>query len=747
MVLIRISPRDLMRAIELINNNLESKVSIKSFKPALLSLVIASTLSANAFADDVAKESSVDEQFTIFGSDTSVNNIPGSAHQLTKDDLDKFDYTDIMRTLTSVPGVYVLEEDGYGLRVNIGMRGTGQNRSEKVTIMEDGVLAAPAPYSAPAAYYFPTPGRMQQIEVLKGTSSAMYGPRTTGGVVNTLSRQIPEEELAGQVKVQAGQDGFAKVHAFVGGQGENVSSVFEVFRYQADGFKDINHTDQDAGFVKNDVLGKVRFNTDDDATFYQELEFKVKYSDEDSDDTYMGLTEDDFNSDPYSRYSASQKDNMSSEHLQLQLSHVIELSSRFNLGTTVYHNDFSRNWYKTSKVDGKSLGDGGIEIAADHDKFATGSIDVDVKANNRDYLSQGIQTVLDADFDNHQVKFGVRYHQDEMDRYQWVDKYELDSAYNMMLTSEGQPGTDSNRIDSASALALFVHDEWTIGKFVVNAGLRYEDMVIERQDWGKQDPNRLAAPKTKKNELDVILPSLALTYHLTDDLVLIGGVQKGFAPPSPGNEEATNEESINYEFGTRYAKDAFNAEALLFLSDYENMHGNCTASQNCDDDNIGEQYNAGAVKITGIELTAGYDFELGDISMPVDLTFTHTQTEFLTNFNSDFWGDVQAGYELPYVPENQLQLTLGLAGDKWRTNVLVRYTAEMRSDAGTGASDENIDAHTVIDFVASYDIATNQQVRFSVDNLLDETYMATRMHGSVMVGKPLTVSVGYQYNF
>jgi Fe(3+) dicitrate transport protein len=185
----------------------------------------------------------------------------------------------------------------------------------------------------------------------------------------------------------------------------------------------------------------------------------------------------------------------------------------------------------------------------------------------------------------------------------------------------------------------------------------------------------------------------------------------------------------------------------LFLSDYENMHGNCTASQNCDDDNIGEQYNAGEVKITGLEFKAGYEVDFGDISMPIDLTFTHTQTEFLNSFKSDFWGDVNAGDEFPYVPENQLQLTLGLAGDTWSTNVLVRYTGEMRSDAGIGASEDNIDAHTVVDFVASYDVAQNQQVRFSVDNLLDETYMATRMHGSVMVGKPLTVSVGYQYNF
>ena len=70
------------------------------------------------------------------------------------------------------------------------------------------------------------------------------------------------------------------------------------------------------------------------------------------------------------------------------------------------------------------------------------------------------------------------------------------------------------------------------------------------------------------------------------------------------------------------------------------MHGNCTASQNCDDENIGEQYNAGEVKIKGIELKAGYEFDFNDLSMPIDLTYTNTQTEFLNTFKSDFWGDV-----------------------------------------------------------------------------------------------------------
>lgn len=719
------------------------------FQPALIALSVVSAISNTAVADDDM------EHLAIFGNAQSVNDMPGSAHMISQAELEKFDFTDIMRTLTSVPGVYVLEEDGYGLRPNIGMRGTGQNRSEKVTIMEDGVLAAPAPYSAPSAYYFPTAGRIQQIEVLKGTSSAMYGPRTTGGVVNMLSRVIPEEALAGQVNLSAGQDGFAKAHAYVGGAGQNVSSVFEVFRYQADGFKDVNHTGADTGFVKNDILAKVMVNSDNDAKYYQELEFKLKYSDENSDETYMGLTTEDFAANPYSRYSASQLDNMDTSHKQLQVNHHIKLSERFALGTSAYYNEFSRNWYKTNKVNGNSISGGGIDDAAafDNGSFSSNAIEVDVKANSRDYESKGIQTVLDADFGAHQVKFGARYHEDGMDRFQWVDKYSLNNTdYEMTLTEAGIQGTDSNRLDSAQALAIFVQDEYTIGNFIVNAGLRYEDMTISRKDWAKGVIDR-SEPLSKdvSNDVDVLLPSLAVTYRVNQDLVIIGGVQKGFAPPAPGNDKAENEESVNYELGMRFNKNAVNAEALFFYSDYENMHGNCTASQGCDEELIGNQYNAGEVKVSGLELKTGYVYTTGTISIPVDLTYTFTDTEFQNSFGSglDTWGNVVVGDELPYVPENQLQFSVGLLGEQWRSDILVRYMDKMRTSAGQGAfvADQQIDSRTVVDLAAHYNIDENQEITLNVDNLLDKEYMATRAHGSIMAGKPRSVTLGYKYSF
>ena len=208
---------------------------------------------------------------------------------------------------------------------------------------------------------------------------------------------------------------------------------------------------------------------------------------------------------------------------------------------------------------------------------------------------------------------------------------------------------------------------------------------------------------------------------------------------------------MNYELGLRFNQDSLSAEALFFYSDYSNMHGNCTASQGCDDDNVGDQYNAGEVKVSGLEAKAGYEFAAGVVSIPVDLTYTFTETEFQNSFESglDTWSDVTAGDELPYVPENQLQLTVGVVGEKWRGDILVRYMDKMRTTAGQGTmiANETIDSRTVVDMAAHYNIAENQEITFNVDNLLDKEYMATRTHGSIMVGKPRSVTLGYKYSF
>ncbi|MFN5879179.1 MAG: TonB-dependent receptor plug domain-containing protein, partial [Flavobacteriales bacterium] len=96
--------------------------------------------------------------------------VGGSGQKITPTQLQKLNQPDINKVLRTVPGVQIRDEDGFGLRPNIGLRGTPVNRCAKITLMEDGMLIAPAAYSDPAAYYFPTFTRISAVEVLKGSS-------------------------------------------------------------------------------------------------------------------------------------------------------------------------------------------------------------------------------------------------------------------------------------------------------------------------------------------------------------------------------------------------------------------------------------------------------------------------------------------------------------------------------------------------------------------------------------------------
>jgi outer membrane receptor for Fe3+-dicitrate len=117
--------------------------------------------------------------------------VAGSAHRVDEETLERFEYDNVERVLAEVPGVSTRGEDGYGLRPNIGMRGASSDRSAKVTLMEDGVLFAPAPYAAPAAYYFPMSTRLVGVEVFKGPAATRFGPQTVGGAINLLTRRVP----------------------------------------------------------------------------------------------------------------------------------------------------------------------------------------------------------------------------------------------------------------------------------------------------------------------------------------------------------------------------------------------------------------------------------------------------------------------------------------------------------------------------------------------------------------------------
>ncbi|TNE37889.1 MAG: TonB-dependent receptor [Alphaproteobacteria bacterium] len=711
------------------------------------------------------------DRIVVVGSQLQARETAGAAQYISEVELEKFEYQDVNRILRAVPGVNLQEEDGFGLRPNIGLRGTGLDRSSKVAILEDGVLAAPAPYAAPSAYYFPVAGRMSAVEVVKGPSAIKYGPLTTGGAVNLFSTAIPDEPLA-QLTARAGTDDYRMSHVMVGNtfakKGPKFGALLESFHVESGGFKNLDGGG-DTGFDIDDFVAKFSIASRDGADRPQRLQIKLQYSDELSSETYLGLTEEDYNKDAFRRYRGSQMDAMDAEHNTVQINHTIELTPAWDLTTVIYRNQFQRNWYKLDKVlDGGALRSIS-SVLSDPETFAqaydtivgsAGFVSADDalsgKNNNREYKSEGIQVVLgySATFGatDHQFEFSVRHHEDEEDRYQWVDGFRMDNGV-MVLTSEGVAGTDSNRISSAQAWSYFVRDEISVGNWTIVPGLRYEGIDLERKDYGKLDPDRTGASLTvKTHSVDVWIPGIGFTYSVNDNWMVLGGVYKGFTNPSPGSTSDA-EESVNYEFGLRFGNDSLTGDMIAFFNDYENLVGTCTASTGggCI---IGDQFDGGKVDVFGLEATLGADLVAGQdlgFAMPLTLAYTLTRSEFQTSFVSGYgpWGSVNVGDEMPYIPEHQLNLGLGLEFDHWRTNVSANYVSKARATAGEGAiaSGDSIEARVLVDWSVELDLSGRAQIFASAENLFDETYIASRSPAGLRPGKPQNFFVGLRLRY
>lgn len=696
------------------------------------------------------------ESVTIIGSEEERLRISGSAHALDEEDLSRYKYDDIHRVLSQVPGVYIREEDGYGLRPNIGFRGADSNRSKKVVLMEDGVLFGPAPYSAPAAYYFPMTSRMTGVEVFKGPSGIQYGPNTIGGAINLQTRPIPYE-AEGALDLSYGADQYMKGLVHYGTRKGQWGYLVDLVHLRSDGYKELDNG-EDTGFDKTEGMFKVQWESDIQAKYYQRVNLKLGYSEESSQETYLGLSDADFDRNPYRRYGISQDDEMNWDRYQYEISHLVDFNNGLELNTTAYLHDFSRSWAKVNNFgDGTEfldVLDGTATNAAFYYDVLNGTADSGVLVpnliygdNQRDFVSKGIQTDGKWNFEDkfeQVLKFGLRYHHDEISRHHT-------EAIHQFISGEMTPiagSTIDSRInkDETDAISVYLLHEIKINRWKFNPGLRMESMDMT-------SINGLTNTETRRDDF-VLLPGLGLSYDINDNWVALAGVHQGFSPVTPGQVNSIEEEkSINYELGVRYEKQSFSAELIGFYNDYSNLLGEATLSTGATPASVGTQYNGGAVDVYGFELVLSEEIELSLGSMPIRLNYTYTDSEFKSTFGSSYYGYdrdltdavtdelVLAGDPLPYVPEHILQFDIGWHVNKWKLHLNSKYQSEMQEIASADETDD----YWTFDFSGLYQWQDNKAAYLKVDNIFDESHIASRRPYGARPSKPRQWQLGFEY--
>lgn len=610
--------------------------------------------------------------------------------------------------LRRIPGINIKGEEETSIVANFGLRGLSASESKSL-LLEDGVPVAPGLFIGNDRYFNTRIQRVEQVEVLKGSSSLRYGPSTIGGVVNYITK-TPDDGV--KVSGRVGSFNLREMNIEAGGQnvsGDAYAGVVATYA-DSDGF-------MDKGYEMSDVMLKAGTAIGNN----QRVGLKVSFHENDANISYRGVFLDAYRAG--ADYNPAPDDWYLQDRKSADLNHEWLISDATTLKTLFYWSDVSRDYWRYN-VDTPASNLAGRWVYTDN-----------LTGNNRSFERLGAETRLSV---AHQLagmtadtEFGFRVMTEESN----------DTRIRATRQEDRTGVNDRHRIDSADSVAAYVQSRIELTeRLAVTPGLRVED--YEQKQLILTQNN--ASASTSNTEF---LPGVGATFDVTPAAQVYGGVYRAFSPATNGvaldgltDQNLDGERSTNYEIGIRGAEGPLSYEVAAFAMDFSNqvVTGNS-------DPNL-SQSNAGETEHYGMEFALGYDFGAG-FSVDSNATWIPT-SKFKTG---DF-----AGNRLPYAPKLLANIGLNYTLDRLQASLTAHHRGEQYGDPSnqvdlpTGASGGIwgglLPAYTVVDLTAQYNIAAGFDVFGAVKNIADKQYIAGLRQG-IYVGPERSVEVGFRYGF
>ena len=714
------------------------------------------------------------EQVVVSGSRIGMlRYLPGSATVITGSELKAIAPLTGNEVLRTITGLHVVEEEGAGLRANIGIRGLDPDKSRNVLILEDGIPVALGPYGEPEMYFTPSIDRMNGIEILKGSGSILYGPQTIGGVINYITADPPAES-SGFANFSGGHGGYYTGQLGYGNTYGNTGFTFNYLRRQAE---NLGPTE----FALNDINAKFKFG----ASPRSDIMVKLGIYDESSNSTYVGITQYMYDAGNYDFSRVAPDDHLAVRRYSLGVAHSFTANDNFRFSTTAFAYTTIRNWRRqdfthdanASNLTGVQWGNGEIPGGALFLRNSTGN-------RNRQFEVAGLEARL-----NFRYSLGAMNNMlDAGSRVLYERAYEQRVNGTAALAVSGDLRDDEIR--TGHALSAWAQNKLLVSdRLSFTAGLRTELLEYERDILRSNFNDVNIINNTRVAE---IIPGTGANYNFSDQTGLFAGIHRGFAPPrikdaigSDGTDmQLDAEKSWNYEVGMRAGLSGVAGfEMTLFMMDFSNQVIPVSESSG----GAGSGYiNAGRTMHRGVEgeITLHISEMTGmQGAMIMGLNSTITRSIFTGDrivrqftHNSgegpeETWVNVK-GNHTPYAPgilasgfiryEGTGGYGLRLGGNftgRQYTDVLnTRSVIEWFEKAENNPEHDFIQATAngrigmlpsffVMNASAWYNLPSGIRINLMMKNVLNERYIATRRPQGIRVGLPRMVNAGISYSF
>ncbi len=713
---------------------------VKFFKKLLVVPAATATLLANPGFADVSgelsktnqdKEDSQTIKITVSGTKTPrrIEDLPATVSVFS--DVQEDQGSDIRDLLKYETGVSTKNNIYYGLQ-DINIRGIEGNR---VLIEHDGVrvpsLYTFGPYNLGRGQYIDS-SSINNLEVLRGPASSLYGSDALGGVVSFRSLEASDLLKDGETRR------FEFPLDFDGSNGgttgtirwaEDAGRAKMLFSYTTEKSSE-SDTKASAGFTNDQenegqiIFGNFNYNLDENQSISLSAENLFRESETTRGSSNLGVvsgrTQSKFVND----------NQVDKSKLVLKYENVNIGNSDFFDGAT------AKIYHQNAEVDDNRF-EYGTRTSGITNYFREDIYEFNEKVTGFDFQLVKNNEIAKA---NHRFTYGGSFSSTKNERPRSKFETNLDTGVRT-AGIDSTPTLDFPDSDT-KRLGIFLQDEITFGNnFELIAGLRYDSYDME------PETNNLFPSQSAAHDSTALSPKVALIYNVDDEVSIYGQYSRGYRPPSYSeinngftntggaffkyetlpNADLEAETSNSYEVGIKKSSPKWDLNLSAYYNKYEDFISLETTGTRCltsipgcppsftrgySTNRVSQfQYtNTGKATIYGIEL--GGEYRLPEAT---GLSFIYSAALSQGDDDTD---------DVPLASVNPFKLVTGLKylsnNKKWTSELTATHTGKARVDSTSTTYVPK--AQTVLDLTNKYKFNENFDFNLGIYNLIDAKY-------------------------
>ena len=555
------------------------------------------------------------------------------------------------------------------------------------------------------------PYGLQQVDILKGSTSSLFGMNGPGGLVNLVTKR-PEDEASGEVFTTFGENHLRGGGDVTGPVAEDSNWTYRLTGLWQDAERAQDYSQDDRIYIAPAFTYAPKAGT--------ELTLLTSYSNRESNLGYGFPTGIETSRDAF--FGEPDFNNFDTEETNLgyALSHQITDKLEFRQNARYTHVDLD---YETVYLnDTTPLGNrSAFAIYGELDRFAV---------DNQMQYDTAVNDNLDS-----KTLVGIDFNRDQNREKRFDGTASPIDPYNPVYcgTSCINFTSSSDTEITQSSYGLYAQEQLTIADdWIATVGGRF--------DYVQSDVDTISSGTVEERDDHKFTSRLGLTYKATDEVSVYGNYSESFQPvysstsSLPGG--AKPQEGTQYEVGLKYqpaGMDAMFTAALFDLTQENVSQWNADYSAHRQ---VGE-INSRGVELEGkmslddrTNMTLAYTYLDAEIKEDVITTNIGNRPEMVPEHTASAWLDHT-------IPEHGVFGDLTFGGG-------LRFVG---SRYNNNANASLLGSHTVVDAMVNYMVTDNVSVAINATNLFDREYVSSNTFGSRFYGDGRTVLATLKYSW